>query len=699
MAQRFTIDAVFRAVDQISGTMGKIAGNVNLAASSMERKLGKLNRGLAKIGGIGRAAGRGVAAGAVVAGVALAKVVSTGAEVEQTLVNAGSKFEIPIKRGTKAFDELAESAIAAASASEFSVKEAAGALDFMARAGENSAVSMDSLKTFTDLATVSGEDLATAADLASDAIGPLGLATNDLSKKSAAYTKTADLMSQTTNMANVGMQDLFESIKIGGASFRSTGQDINQFLASVALLGGEGIKGSKAGKDLARIMSRITDSSTKAQGALRKLRVSFKDKDGNIRDFLDIMTDVKAKTDKLSEVKRAQVLSNLFGANSKAAGIAVISNLEKVRKFEKKLQGADGITARLAKEQRNTALGSIKSFWSAVEAIVVRVFFVIRDDVDAIAKSMTGWARANQAVFGDKVRSTIEFFKNNMSTIVDLTPKVAALVAGLWALSAVLGALETVMGILAATTAVAAGSLLLFGVAILAGIVLIGIIIVLWDESIEVIGDYGRAMDEAVFKTTEGMKGSAKEVRKFHDELSLLEKVAFGFLHPMDTLTINIDNQATAWDGVTVAAKETWDAIVDGAKAVAHPIDTIKNLLNELGGGKKFEVSSDIAQSVAGTNAVLRSAPVEDEDFGPRVLSFPLSAPGQTITELDRATHEAFVAPQFINTMSEDIRRSFEQTMQTMKLDITLNDPSGAVQSVEQNNSEPAVTVAKSGGL
>lgn len=695
VAQRFSIDAIFRAVDLISSPTKRMSANVGKAAAKMEVALGKVNGRIGKIKSGAAGLGRAVAVGATVAAVGLAKIVSTGADVEQTLVNAGSKFSSgTILRGTKAFDDLADAALRVSGATEFSGTEAAGALEFMAKAGESAHVSMGSLGTFADLATVATVDLATAADLASDAIGPLGLMTDDLSKKSANYAKTADLMAQTTNMANVGMEELFESIKIGAAPFRSTGQDIDQFLASVATLAGTGLKGSKAGKDLARIMSRITDSATKAQPALKKLRVSFKDRKGNIRDFLDIMTDVDKATKKLSETKRSQRLSDLFGANSKAAGIAILENLKKTRDFQETLRKSEGVTARLAAIQRDTAAAKIKEFWSTVESIVIRVFFIIRDDVEKIVTSMTAWARANKEVFSAAVVDSLRFIKDNLHLIVDLTPKVLKFVAALWALSIVLSVLETTLAIVGAVATVTAGTFALVVGGALLLIVTLGILIFLWDEVIEVMEDYKDLSVGLFDDLVQGVEDGEAGAIALAAALTLVLAPVALLAAPFVVLGIAAKTLMDNWDPVSAFFIDLWagivEAVTDGVAAIVSPIETFKNLVNEFTGEKTFSVRADVSQSVADTGSITPSV---------RSLELPASfGAAQAANESDVAVATS-TPPQTIDTSSERIERSIRETLQRTMVDIRVRDPGGVVEAVNQSTPSSDVTVARTGGV
>jgi TP901 family phage tail tape measure protein len=683
----------------------------------MERSFGKVNAAISKVQSGAAQAGRAVAGGALIAGAALAEVVSTGAEFEQTLVGAGAKFAEPIDRGTEAFEGLSAAALAVSEDTEFSATAAAGALKFMATAGESAAVSMGSIKTFADLATVAETDLASAADLASDSIGPLGLATDDLSKKSAAYARTADLMAKTTNIANVGFEDLFEAIKAGAKPFIDTGQEVEQFLASIALIGGAGIKGSKAGKDVARAMARITDKSTKAQKALRRLDVDFQ-KNGNVRDFLDIMEDLEVKLKGVSEVKRAQAVSDIFGANSKAAGLAILAGLEKAREFEDKLASVSGFTAEVAAKTRDTALGKIKTFWSTVESIVVGVFFVIQDDVEKITTAMTEWAKANKATFSSAVTKGLAFMRDNFEQIADKGPKILALVVALSAMAKTLTLLQGIMSIVAATTAVTAGSIGLISLSVLALIALGAAVFIFWDD-----------MVAGVERGDAAWTAAAVAVGLIAAPFALVGAAGVGLVVAVEAIIDAFDAMVTdvgegmsfladdivkKWEPIGKFFTDLWAEIEDSFFRIMLRISArIESFIQDLTGIDLFGVNSKgaffekIEPPPAEPPPAANDAPRRRENVflkpPPAANTLPPAADNSDfgLTSFDpfEPTGQTSTQPAVVDTTGSAIATAVTESISSLKLDINLNDPGGAVESIEQPSNDDAVRVTSSGDL
>lgn len=708
MADRFAIDAIFRAIDQISSPVGRMAAGVRKSASRMERSFAGVNGAIGKVrAGVGKVT-RVAAVGAGALAVGLAKVVSTGADVEQTLVSAGSKFSSGvIKRGTKEFKELADAAGAVAGATEFGVNEAAGALKFMAKAGESAQVSMGSLRLFADLATVAEVDLARAADIASDSVGPLGFATDVLADKTAAYTKTADKMSKTANIANLGIEELFESVKAGAQGFIESGQSADQFLAIISVLAQNSNKGSKAGKDLARVMGRITDKSTKAQKSLRGLNIAFTEGVGEskkFRVFTDIMGDLNKKFATISEPRRLQAIADIFGKNSREAGLTILRTLDKVAAAQAKIAKADKSTETLAVIERNTTLGRIKTFWSTVESIVVDTFFIIQKDVEKVVEKMTDWARVNKTVFSDKIIGAMNFFRDNIGAIVDLGPGVAKFVLALWGLSQVLSAIQATLAIVAAVTTVTAGTVAVVAIVVLLAVAALGVFIILWDEVKEVMQDYADYVTgtfNGVIETltdfwtdlTDGVKAGEPVWIAAAAALFPLAAIVTGIMLPVIGLIVGVKLLMAAWDVLPKFFSDTWDKVtasfLKADRALDRAIANMKAAINDFTGTEVFDVQATLVPGVAAPGLGAANSPPPPSS----VLPFP------PVAGPVRPQGGAGPPPQVIDTTTESISRSIMETIRSLKLDINLNDPRGAVESIEQKGLDDSVKVTRTGTL
>lgn len=703
MAQRFAIDAIFRAIDQITNPVTRMARSVGRAADRMEKKLGKVNGAFDKIGAGARGVGTAVAAAGAVAGAGIALVVDKGADFEQVLIRAGAKFG-GIRRGTKAFDDLGKAALDVSSVTEFGASQAGKALEFMSTAGEKSAVAMGSLGNFADFATANSAELSRAADIASDSISALGLDLDaqgkkivDPTEKIAAYARVNDLLTTAATGANLTLDQVFETVKKGGSAALAAGQDVETFLAATQAVSGV-IKGSEAGTGLRIVMRNILQTTGEAGKAMKKLRIQTADKrTGAIRDLPDILEDIKKKFDKMTEKKRAQTLTKLFGEAVPTAN-ALLSNVDGLReRIAVMADKSKGKVKEFAGIMRDSASNSIKTFGSTIEAIEIGVFQIIRDDVVKIVDATTKWAKANKAAFGKAVMASLQFMRDNFEAIVEKGPRVLALVGSLMALAKVLGVVQAVLAVVAALTAATAGTLGLIAIAVVSVIALLGLLVVFWDDVTEAMSATSNFISDKLIATFDwlkekfdimvaGVKRGERGWILLATALATVLAPVLAVLAPFIALAaigkLIFDN----WEGIEGFFGKMWDGIVDtfmsSVSIIADTLTDLKEGFNDLLG-----IENEVK---------VKGAVDLPSDFGEPGLAF---AGGLGVGGNFGPPGAGGPGPQVINTSDEQLQRTIEEHSKRVAVDVNLNAPPGVVKSVDRRGDDDAVQLSRSGDI
>jgi Phage-related minor tail protein. len=370
MSGRFSVEAVFKAVDRMTAPVTRMQNRVGRLTRSMGRGFDKLNRSVGNFTSSVKRSALAVTAAMVMSSAAMANVIGTGAQFEQTLVNAAAKFPGEIRKGTAAFQQLETAARRTGSTTEFSASQSAEALNFLAMAGFNAEASVAALPGVVDLATAAQVDLATATDVASDSLGAFGLMTKDATKLGANLARVNDVIARTTTSANTTVETLFETIKDGAPVATTAGATIETFAALAGELANAGIKGSKAGTTLKNMFLSLSAPGTGAAKILARLGVQTKDADGNMRDIVDILEDLNGSLDGLGTADRSGVLEGIFG-KIPIAGVNVLlaSGSDRLREYRKELEGASGASATMASVMRDTLQGRLNSLKSVVEGV------------------------------------------------------------------------------------------------------------------------------------------------------------------------------------------------------------------------------------------------------------------------------------------------------------------------------------------
>jgi len=369
---RFTVEAIFKAMDQVTRPMKQMASGVGAAAKRITqaikqpatairdlrtrtalatkglirqfRKAGisvsQLRRNIRNTAGVIvrqfrrarqsvdafgkklRAVTLGMALGLSTVGFAAADVVKTGMEFQSTLVAASAKFPEGIKKGSDAFFKLEAAARKTGATTEFTAAQSAAGLDKLAMAGFNAEQAIVALPGVVDLATASQTDLATASDIATDTLGAFGLASKDATQLGKNLARVNDVMAKTTTTANTDMVMMFETIKQAGPVARAAGADIETFAALTGTMANAGIKASVAGTSLKNAFVNLSAPSKKAGTALDILKVKTKDSQGNMRDIIDVIEDIGKATAEMGTAERLQKLDAIFGKRGGRHGCA-----------------------------------------------------------------------------------------------------------------------------------------------------------------------------------------------------------------------------------------------------------------------------------------------------------------------------------------------------------------------------------------
>ncbi len=456
MAGRFSVEAVFKAVDKMTAPISRMQNRINKMTRGMSRQFERLNRNVESFGSVVKKSALAATASLAITSGAMANVISTGANFEQTLVNAAAKFPGEIRKGTKAFEELEKAARKTGAMTEFSASEAASALNFLAMAGFDSKSAVAALPGVVNLATAAQVDLATATDVASDSLGAFGLMTKDSVQLGKNLARVNDVIAKTTTTANTTVESLFETIKDGGPVATTAGASLETFSALAGELANAGIKGTQAGTTLKNMFLTLSAPTAGAAKILKKFGIQTKDANGDMRDIVDILGDLNKSLDGLGTADRSGVLEGIFG-KIPIAGVNVLlaSGSEKLNAYRKQLEAASGASTEMASVMRNTLQGRLNSLNSAVENVKISIFSMTSGPLSDAIEKTTQWVRANEKLIATNVGEFLASIIRNFENIVTVGKKILMVVGAYMALTAALK--------------VAAGATLLFNLFVGAG--------------------------------------------------------------------------------------------------------------------------------------------------------------------------------------------------------------------------------------
>lgn len=533
MAGRFSIEAVFAAVDRFTRPVQRMQKGMQRFAKSTEKSMRQMTAASnAVIGGM-KKIGAAAVAGGVVAGAAMANVVETGAEFEQQLVNAAAKFPGQIERTSDAFAALKIAASDVGAATEFSAGQAAEGLNFLAMAGFNAEQAIAALPGVVDLATASGLELGQATDIASDSLGAFKLMTSDSVQLGKNLAAVNDLLAKTTTTANTSMEMMFEAITTGAPTMINAGQSMETFASYVGTLANAGIKGSEAGTALRNMAIRLQAPAKAGADQIKALKLRITDASGNMRDMTNILGDMSAALEGMGTAQRAEIMNDIFGA--RAIGPATIllnSGADALREYRTRLEQADGAASSMAATMRDTTTGDINSMKSAIDSVKIAIFDVAGGAIRGLVKDITEWARANKELIATGARDFLQWWRDNLPEIIKWGERFGT-VAGV--LLSVAAAIKVASVAMAVFNAVAAANPVVLLVYAIAGA--IALVLAFWPEISAFFAAIGRVATEAWGELVAGAEA--------------------------------------AWSWVVSAASSAWDAIVGVLSAAGEWIRAV----------------------------------------------------------------------------------------------------------------------------
>ena len=401
-----------------------------------------------------RAANKGKAAfsafGAVVKGIITTQILSRAWSVmESAITGAKDEFldfdrvmtsitaRIPgdIAKGTKAYDDLRAAIVAARSGTEFAGADAAKAMEAIVKKGLDANQALALLPGTLNRATVSAMSTADAATMTVDALRSFRLVTDD-------PIKLADNLRRMNNVITVAakkgnLEDLMNMIQMTGPAAASAGASLESYGAIISMLGDQGVRGRTASTAIKSLVSSLAAPSKKAGQALQGMGVKAFDSTGKMRDLVDVIGDMKQKTDKMTQAHRLSTLALIFGKQAAAGINAVLSaGSGELAKYRDNMASVGDKVKETAEKMRQSTEMKLKILKQNFQETFVRIFEILEKEFpNAIGSAIGALDRIdagtvssaiNEAVFA--VETLGEVVKKNQDALLFM----ANLGAAIW---------------------------------------------------------------------------------------------------------------------------------------------------------------------------------------------------------------------------------------------------------------------------
>ena len=339
---------------------------------------------------MGNLAAKGI--GAVVKG--LANATKELFSFAQSAVDTGMGFDnamsqVAATMGTTVdqIQQLRDFAQEMGATTKFTATEAAEALNYMALAGYDAEKSMSMLPTVLNLASAGAMDLARASDMVTDAESALGLTTEET-------VAMVDQMAKAASKSNTSVEQLGDAmLTIGGtAKFMAGGTD--RLATVLGILADNGIKGSEAGTHLRNMLLKLSAPTDAGAKMIAELGLQIYDASGNMRDMQDIILDLSAAMEGMTDQEKINIISELFNARDVAAVNALLNtSVDRWNELGAAIKDSKGAADAMAATQLDNLNGDITIMKSALDGVKIAfsdgITPAIRDVVQRVTKALS----------------------------------------------------------------------------------------------------------------------------------------------------------------------------------------------------------------------------------------------------------------------------------------------------------------------
>ena len=289
------------------------------------------------------------------------KVVDSFVETDNALRRvAAAASDGVASKFTKSFGEIEVAAKKASDGSVYSIKQVASGMEELIKANWSQKDAQEQVINVMNLAKVEGMELAQATEIVADGLASFGLKANETARFTDVLT-TASIKS-TTDITKMG-----ETLKYVAPIAGTLGYSIEDTATAIAIMASNGIKASVAGTSLRGGLTNLVKPSAEAKAALQKVGFSMLDANGNTKPFLQVISELREKTNGMTKAQKQQFAATVFGKTAMSGWLAILNaSKDSIDDVSNSIKNSTGATKEMADQLNSGAGGAIEKFKAAL---------------------------------------------------------------------------------------------------------------------------------------------------------------------------------------------------------------------------------------------------------------------------------------------------------------------------------------------
>lgn len=296
-----------------------------------------------------------------------------------------------------------------------SAKEAADAMVEMARNG----ASLDDIKqqfpAIAKAATAAGADLQTTAGVVQQAMNVWGDSLDS-------PEQAAALLTQSANLSNASIESMQQALATLGPSAVNAGMSLSDTSTAVGLLTNTGTSSAEAAQQLRHALLQMQSPSKGAQAAMDELGISYRDAQGNMKPFPQILSEVSDAMSGLSKADQDAAMKALFHTSGMQAMRPLLKSIkdesgdaktswsaysDQMQKVGKDTQSANNFLNQQASDMQNNLGSKIEQVGGNWESLSNKAMAGKAGVTGAFLDMTNGalnWAAESKSPFADFTR-------------------------------------------------------------------------------------------------------------------------------------------------------------------------------------------------------------------------------------------------------------------------------------------------------
>ncbi len=340
-------------------------------------------------------------------------------------------------------DNLSAKAKELGATTKFTATESAQAMTYMGMAGWDAAQMLSGMDGVLNLAAASGTDLATTADIVTDALTAFGLKAEDTAR-------FADVLAAAATNSNTSVEIMGETFKNSASVAGALGYSIEDVSTAVGLMANAGVKGSIAGTSLKHTFEGLLKGVTLTSNAFGEVEVSAVKADGTMKSFGESVDELRGYFMQMSDAEKMMNAIEVAGKYGFNGLLAILnSTQEDYDKLAESINNCEGAAEHMADVRMDNLQGQVTLLNSATDALKTTIGESFQGELRGLAELGTNILTVINGVLSKSPALT--------KGVVTLTAEVVALMSAL-AASKTIASVSTAMQGLGLSLNFAAGA-------------------------------------------------------------------------------------------------------------------------------------------------------------------------------------------------------------------------------------------------